>query len=121
MVIYFLSIVFTLLFVIYQKWQFSDDRGKTQGKWHTYGMFLRLWFFIALFVTKYYPSEMEDFVLAGAINIVLWEVGVNIFSLNEKWNHVGTTSVIDVKLGKKKWWIFFGMLGAAVAFKLLSS
>ncbi len=117
--IYFLSISFTVWFALYTKYQISDDRGYTQGKWHPYGLLIRWTFFAALYLIGRYPSPLEDYILAGTINILLWEISVNILALQQKWHHVGTTSNLDKWLGKKKWLVYFVLLAGAITFKIL--
>ena len=109
-----------MCFVLYSKWQFSDDRGLSQGKWHPFGLCMRVTFFAALFTTQHYPSRIDDYILAGVINIILFEIGINIIALKHSWKHVGTTSRFDRRLGKAKWWIYFGLLAGAIIFKILS-
>lgn len=105
--IYPLSILFTLIFVLYSKWQFSEVRGESEGKWHPYGMIMRWMLFLTPFVMQYFPNNWKDYLLAGAINIILWEFGINKLALNK---HLLYKGKIDEKLGKKKWWIYFGFL-----------
>ena len=80
---------------------------------------MRVIFFAALFTTQYYPSRIDDYILAGTINILLFEIGINIIALKSKWKHIGTTSDTDKKLGKVKWWICFGLLAGAIIYKFL--
>jgi len=117
--IYILSILFTLLFVLYSKWQFSDDRGLSSGKWHPYGMLMRALAILTPFLCSIYPNIWKDYLVAGALNIVLWELLINKIALETKWFHVGTTSVLDVKFGKGKWYIYFGFLLLTIIIRLI--
>ena len=81
---------------------------------------MRVIFFAALFTTQYYPSRIDDYVLAGVINILLFEIGINIIALKHSWKHVGTESEMDKRLGRIKWWIYFGLLAGAITFKILN-
>lgn len=108
--IYILSILFTLTFVLYTRWQFSDDRGLSSGKWHPYGMMMRALAILTPFLCTLYTNEWKDYLVAGALNIVLWEIAINKIALGMGWFHVGTTSSLDIKLGKAKWFIYFGFL-----------
>ena len=116
--IYFLSVLFTLTFVLYTRWQFSDDRGLSSGKWHPYGMIMRMLVIISPFVCGLYPNDWKDYLVAGALNIVLWELAINKIALQMKWFYVGTTSSLDIKLGKAKWFIYFGFLLLALIIRL---
>ena len=117
--IYLLSILFTLTFVFYSKWQFSDDRGLSSGKWHSYGMIMRILSVVSPFLCQLYPEYWADYLLSGALNIVLWEVGINVIALNKAWYHIGTTSDFDIKLGYKKWLFYFGFLVAAIIVRII--
>ena len=108
--IYILSILFTLTFVLYSKWQFSDDWGLSSGKWHPYGMIMRILAIVSPFICQIYPGTWPDYLLSGALNILLWEIGINIISLKKPWNYVGSTSKLDIELGYKKWFVYFGFL-----------
>jgi hypothetical protein len=44
------------------------------------------------------------------LNILLWEIGINIISLKKPWNYIGSTSKLDIELGYKKWLLYFGFL-----------
>lgn len=112
--VYPLSFLFTTLFVLYQKWQFSDDRGLTQGKWHLYGALMRLVTFCGFFIN---PS-LEDILLAGTINILLFELLINKVALNKNWLFVGSTAVFDLKLGKYKWLIMLSFLLISLYIKI---
>jgi hypothetical protein len=119
MMIYLLSILFTLTFVLYTRWQFSDDRGLSSGKWHPYGMLMRALAIVTPFLCTLHPNNWKDYLLAGGINIVLWEILINKIALNTKWSHVGTTSALDVKFGKAKWYIYFGFLLLTIIIRLI--
>lgn len=116
--IYVLSTLFTLAFVFYSKWQFSDDRGESQGKWHSSGMIMRMLAVASPFLCQLYPSEWQDYLLVGAINILLWELLINKIALNQKWLHVGTTAKTDIFLGKKKWLVYAVILLVTIVIKL---
>lgn len=105
--------------MLYSKWQFSDDWGHTKGKWHPYGLCMRVMFFVSLFIVQFYPSDYKDYILAGAINIMLWEVAINILALKKPWYYKGVASKIDTKVGRKKWWFYFGFLAGAIIFKII--
>lgn len=116
--IYILSIICTLLWVVYQKWQFIDDKGGVSGKWHLWGALLRASLFLFGYLLQKYPSTWKDYLLSGAICIVLFEVGINIIALNQKWNYVGFTSEFDKKLSIYKWVIMGVFLVTALIIKI---
>lgn len=113
--IYILSILFTITFVIYQKWQFSDDNNKSKGKWHLWGALLRLQYFIPFL----FPYDIKDVILAGSINIILFDLLLNKIALNKQLLYIGFTSYINNKLGKYKWFVYFGQLVLALIIKFL--
>jgi len=116
--IYILSILFTLAFVLYSKWQFSDDRGLSSGKWHPYGMIMRALAIVSPFLCQMFPGSWQDYLLSGAINIIVWEILINIIALGKKWWYVGVTSMIDLKLRKIKWKVYFAFLIVSLIVKL---
>jgi hypothetical protein len=118
--IYFLTILFTLSFVLYSKWQFIDDRGGPSGKWHPYGMIMRALAVITPYLAANYGStDWKNYLLIGSINIVLWEIAINVIALGQKWWHVGTTAKFDIKLKSWKWVVYFGLLITALIIRFL--
>jgi hypothetical protein len=115
-VIYILSILFTIAFVYYSKWQFINGRA---GKWHTYGFLMRALAVVTPFIMQRYPAEWRDYLLAGTINILLWELLINKIALNVDWFHIGRTSFLDKTLGKTKWWIYTISVITALLARLL--
>ena len=112
--IYPISIALTLAWVYYSKWQFSDDRGDSQGKWHPWGAMAR-----ALpFGMAWLHCVWQDVVLSGVICIILFEIGVNVIALFRQWSWRGETSKMDIKFGKYKWVIMAVMLAAAICIKI---
>ncbi len=109
--IYLLSILFTIFFVYYSKYQFINGRA---GEWHIFGMLMRMTVFIPFFLPK---QQLTDIFLAGVINIILFDIGINLIALKQKWNYTGTTSKFD-KLGKTKFVIYTIMLLVAIILKL---
>ena len=117
--IYILSIVFTLSFVMYSKYQFEELQQLSKGKWHTWGITARILAFVIPFVMQYFNSSWSDYVLAGVINILLFEFLINKVALKKDWFYTGTTSAIDVKYGNKKWQIYFSLLILAILIKIV--
>lgn len=116
--IYAVSIVFTLLFVFYSKWQFSSDRGETKGKWHGWGMAMRGSIPIGCFVVQHFPAVWQDYVLAVALSCIIWEIGINVIALGAKWYYVGVTAKTDIKFRKYHWLIYFGFMTLAILIKI---
>lgn len=116
--IYLTSIAFTILFVYYSKWQFSEVRGESAGKWHPYGMLMRMLFFVGVFACHFFPMSWSDYLLAGAINIFLWEILINKIALGMDLFYVGHTSKMDIALQKKKWFIYGGFCVISLIIKI---
>lgn len=116
--IYITSILFTLAFVFYSKYQFADDKvAINSGKWHPFGMFMRGLFFVAIYINTLLPVVWEDFLLASSINILLFEMGINLIALNQKLFYRGYTSKLDQKLGQTKWILMFAFLLITIIIK----
>ena len=116
--IYAVSIIATILFVFYSKWQFSDDRGETSGRWHGWGLAMRASTFVGAFIMQMFPSSWQDYLLAGAICCIVWEIGINVIALAVKWYYVGSTSKLDIKFRKYHWFLYFGFLAIAILIKI---
>jgi hypothetical protein len=97
---------------MYSKYQF-----KGTSEWHPYGMLMRIFAIVAPFIMQYKSSSWKDYFLAGAINIILWEVLINKIALKKEWLYVGTTSKLDIHLKKYKWLLYFGLLILAIIIK----
>lgn len=116
--IYLLSLISTFLFVVYSKWQFSDDRGETSGKWHPWGLMLRGSIPVSCFIMQHFPAPWQSYLLACALCGLAWEIGINIIALKQPWNYVGKTSKIDIATRKYHWILFFGFVGVALLIKI---
>lgn len=106
---------------MYSKYQFEDEKAgwsQSKGKWHPYGMIMRLLFFAGLLLYKFFPFDYWDLLLSGVICIILWDVGINVFALRVKWDYVGKTDNIDKKVGKIKWYIYIVMLISSIFGKI---
>lgn len=101
--IYIVSIIFTVVFVIYQKWQFIDDCGGVSGKWHKWGALLRVILFGGGYLLQKFPSTWQDYIFAASINILMWEILINIVALKQHWWYNGSTASFDKILGQYKW------------------
>jgi hypothetical protein len=115
--IYLLTILFTIWFVFYSKYQFEERNGTSRGKWHLWGWMMRATFFVPFII--YCPNHKTDIILAAAITILLWEMLINLIALKEKIFHVGTVSQFDRRLGKMKWIVCIAFLIAAIIMKVL--
>lgn len=99
---------------MYSRFQFEDDRGKSVGKWHPFGFLMRGTFFAALFT---YPSY-QDIILSGTINIIVFEIGINIIALHKNIFYAGQTSQMDKVLGNWKWLICAVFLAGGIITKI---
>lgn len=116
--IYLVSLAFTLSFIYYSKYQFEDDRGASQGKWHIYGMIMRILAVVSPFIMQLYPATWDDYLLAGIVNIIVWEAGINLIALRKKWHYQGKTSYWDKFFGDYEWWIYGLILAIAAGVKI---
>jgi hypothetical protein len=55
--------------------------------------------------------------LAGALDMPLWDILINVVALNVTWNYEGTTSKTDKILATVKWIAYGAILIAAIIFK----
>ena len=109
--IYIITCLFTMAFVYYSKYQFINGRA---GKWHMYGATMRMLMFLPFLLPK---SSIPDIVLAGVINCILFDVGINLIALNKPWYYTGSTNDIDNIVGKGKWYIYGILLILAITLK----
>lgn len=121
--IYLVTILFTLAFVFYSKYQFDDEKAgweKSKGLWHPYGFIMRVLLFAALLVFRYFPFDWWDFGICAVLSIVIWDIGINVFALKVKWNYDGTTSETDKILKDKKWYIYIVFLIGSLVGKIFN-
>ena len=119
--IYIVSILFTLAFIMYSKYQFADFKTNPYRKWKPYGMAMRALFFIGCFSCFHFGNSWQDYLLAGSINILLWEWGINVIALNApSILYVGTTGKIDKAVGKYKWWAMAGLIIISIIIKIIT-
>jgi hypothetical protein len=121
--IYAITISFTVWFVLYSKYQFEEREKKSFGKWHLWGWMMRVIFFLPFIILSFFPginitAHKSDVILAGAINILLWEVLINLVALHATFFHVGTVAKTDIKLGQIKWALCFLFLILAIIYKI---
>lgn len=118
--IYISSILFTLFFVYYSKYQFKDLRNERNIKWKSFGVGMRVLFFVACFLSQFFNSSWQDYLLAGSINIFLFEWLINVIALNAPsifWK--GYSSKIDNEIGQAKWIIMVALILASITIKIL--
>ena len=118
--IYITSILFTFAFIFYSKFQFEDFKHNTNRKWKVYGMAMRALFFAACYICSQFGNTWQDYLLAGSINILIWEMGINVIALNEGLFHVGTTGKIDKKLDGYKWLAMLIFLIISIILKIIT-
>lgn len=120
--IYLVTILFTISFIFYSKFQFEDEKAgwtASKSEWHPFGMAMRILFFGALILFKYFPFDWCDLILCGVINIILFDIGINVIALHVKWNYEGVTSVLDKSIGKIKWYVYALLLVSSALMKIL--
>lgn len=102
--------LFTICFVYYFKWQKVDDDGGASGKWHKWGMFMRILAALAIISEHFYKSNLYIFATICCAAELIYEIGINIIALHKKALYNGSTSAIDIKFGTYKWIAYFGSL-----------
>ena len=65
---------------------------------------------ICLVTAFFINPSWKDVFLATTISILIYDIGLNVIALNQKWNYIGTTSWIDRKLGKKRYYLYILLL-----------
>lgn len=118
--IYLLSILFTLCFVFYSKYQFQDLKNTRNTKWKTWGVLMRTLFFISTFLLQLFPNSWQDYLLAGSINILLFEIGINVIALNAPVFWKGYSGKLDIYLGNKKWFLIFALILTSLIIKIIT-
>jgi hypothetical protein len=78
-------------------------------QWKIYGVGMRVLFFIGCFLSQFITSDWQDYLLAGCLNIFLFEIGINVIALNSYIFWKGASGVIDNKIGQWKW-LIMGLL-----------
>lgn len=118
--IYITSIIFTLILVFYQKYQFLANRGVSNDKYHPLGLALRAAFFLPfLGLILGFTTNLKDLILALILNGFLFDVLINVIALGVRPFYVGTTSVFDKTIGKFKWIIWAILLVGAIVYKFI--
>lgn len=116
---YLIAFAFTWASIMYTDKQFEDEQAgwaKSKGRWHVYGAFQRSTpFLIGLLVG---PVAWYDVLLAAAICIPMFEIGVNKIALHMPMFYGGSTSTLDKSFGRYKWYCMGALLLAAAVIKL---
>lgn len=117
------SILFTLCFALYFKWQNKDEYdgtfayNKNDKKWHFYGACMRALYYIPALYYCFFPSPtLKEVILALAINLPLYDIAINIFALNQPIFYPGSSSDYDKKLGMTKWVLYLLFLVASIVY-----
>jgi hypothetical protein len=118
---YLITFAFTAASVLYTEKQFDDEKAgwaHARSRWHGYGAFQRSTpFLIALMIGK---QEWYDVLLAAAICIPGFEIGVNKVALHVSTFYNGTTSTLDKNFGKYKWYCMGALLFISLIIKFTS-
>ena len=115
--IYLLTILFTVVFAFYTKFQLIDvkmEKGSPR-RWHPFGWLMRATVFA---IPAYYGWTethplLIDVLLSAAINILLFEVLVNMIALHQSIFYIGGTAGLDKAFGKFKWVAYGALLVTA--------
>lgn len=102
--IYLLSILFTLAFIMYQKHQFNDLVKVRDLRWKTWANVIRGIFFFQFLLPV--QADWKDVFLSISVCALLFEFGYNKIVLKVDLFYNGKTSYFD-SLGKLKWIIIF--------------
>ena len=121
--IYVAFILFTALFLLYQKEQYNDllsnkKTGIEKNKWKVYGWCMKALLIVAIFCSQFVSTAWQDCFLSGVIGWVLFEFGYNKIVLNVDWFYVGRSSIQDNRLGKYKWLAMAVFLIGAILIKI---
>jgi hypothetical protein len=118
--IYLISILITLCFCFYTKYQLKDLWSNRKFEWKRWGMLMRALIIFGLFEMQYFKVNWQNGLLCGVLNIIIFEIGINLIALNKSVFYVGTTGQIDKHLGSKKWIIYIILLLSSIAILILT-
>lgn len=110
---YLLTILFTIAFIFYSKYQFQDKKVDAKNKWHPFGLIMR-----TIVLITFYTWPWPDILLSAIICEWIWELGINKIALKETWFYAGSTSATDVDLKRKKWGLMLLVLITAIYLKI---
>lgn len=117
--IYLFFTAFTVAFVLYTRFQLIDvkmEKGSPR-RWHPFGWVMRA---TVVAIPMYYAlthtfPRWQDVLLAACINILVFEVGINVIALHKDFLYNGGTAQLDKRLGKWKWVVYLlALIGSAI-------
>lgn len=118
---YILSTIFTWCFVMYSRYQFKDERkidGKEHDQWHPWGAWARALFYLMPLICMIGKPDWKDILLMIAINLPLFDIGINVVALDQSVFYVGKTAGTDKKIGMWKWPIYLLFLIGSIIVKI---
>jgi hypothetical protein len=115
--IYIITILFTLSFVMYQKYQFIDMKYMRNVKWKTWANVMKVLVFAGCYTSQLFPSLWQDYLLSAAICSLVFEFGYNKIAIKQDWFFNGASSKFD-SLGKWKWIALFAFLIISITVKI---
>lgn len=118
--IYLFTILFTALFIYYQKFQFQDLKYIRNTRWKLYGWLMKAELIAACYVMQFFSCAWQDCLLSGVLNWIIFELAYNKIVLKTGWFYVGFSSIQDNKLGKWKWAAMGVCLIISITLKILS-
>jgi hypothetical protein len=119
-IFYLYNFLFTAIFAFYTKYQFEDEKAgfaHSKSEWHKYGLAMRLMLAGAFVASQFVAFTWKDMLLAGAIDMPLWDILINVVALNVAWNYRGSTSTTDKLITGVKWLAYAGFLIGAIVLK----
>jgi len=119
---YLYNIVFNTVFVFYTKYQFEDEKAgweRSKGKWHKYGMAMRVMAYAGPFVGVFSlpHTNWKDWLLCGVLIMPLWDIMINVEALGMAPLYNGATSTLDKKFKGIKWIMYALLLIGAIIIK----
>lgn len=120
--IYVLTILFTLALVMYQRDQQQDllsweRKHERNTGWKSWANVMKVIAFVMYELGKHFPATWQDYLLAGSICILLFELATNKIGLNRELFFIGASSKTE-KLKKWKWYLSFALLIISITIKI---
>lgn len=119
-IFYLYNFLFTLVFAMYTKYQVQDEKAgfaAAKSRWHRYGMMMRILLMGAFVLHLVVKFTWKDMLLAGVIDMALWDVLINVLALNMPWWYEGQTAAIDKMLKNIKWMVYGALIIVAIIIK----
>jgi len=127
------AVLFTILFALYQKWQFAHAKHGyysvlpeaivASQRWHLYGALMRFSCVAYSLVSIWLPPTWQDVVLSAAVCAPLWSILINVLALKKKWYYSGVSTSPKYEwddLGHVKWLVYSLGIIASVSLKLFT-